>query len=86
MATEDLNPPSANAHGDELPPRMPLGQPGAHGADPNSDGAWVAAQAQGLHPGPSHTGPSYQAMSHDPPGDGTHAGHPYDTYKHEGCE
>lgn len=86
MATEELNPPADNAHGPELPPMMPLGQPGAHGADPNGDAAWLAAQAQAETGLPTHHDQNYTGMSRNPPGSGTHAAHPYDTYKHQGRE
>jgi hypothetical protein len=86
MATEELNPPSDNAHGDELPPMMPLGQPGAHGADPNGDAGWLAAQAQQIGTAPTHLDQNYAGMSHNPPGSGTHAAHSYDEYKHQGHE
>lgn len=86
MATEELNPPGDNAHGDELPPMMPLGQPGAHGADPNGDAAWLAGQAMSEQGQPTHHDQNYAGMSHDPPGSGTHAGNPYETYKHQGRE
>jgi hypothetical protein len=86
MATEELNPAGDNAKGDELPPRMPLGQPGAHGADPNGDAGWLAAQATATSGGPTHLDQNYAGMTHNPPGSGTHASHPYDTYKHQGAE
>jgi hypothetical protein len=86
MATEELNPAGDNAHGDELPPMMPLGQPGAHGADPNGDAGWLAAAAASEAGQPTHLDQSYAGMTHNPPGSGTHAAHPYDTYKHEGRE
>ena len=86
MATEELNPPSDNAHGDELPPRMPLGQPGAHGADPNGDAAWLAGQAMSEQGQPTHHDQNYAGMTHNPPGSGTHQNHPYDEYKHQGRE
>lgn len=86
MATEELNPASANAHGDELPPMMPLGQPGPHGADPNGDAGWLAAQAQASTGGPTHNDTSYQGMTANPPGAGDHGAHPYDSYKHQGRE
>lgn len=85
MATEELNPPADNAHGPELPPMMPLGQPGAYSGDPNGDAAWLAAQAAGMSV-PTDSNASYQGMSRNPPGSGTHAAHPYESYKHEGRE
>jgi hypothetical protein len=86
MATEELNPAADNAHGDEMPPMMPLGQPGAHGGDPNGDAAWVAGVAGGQANEPTHLDQSYAGMSTDPPGSGTHAAHSYDAYKHQGRE
>jgi hypothetical protein len=85
MATEELNPASENAHGDELPPMMPLGQLGAHG-DPNGDAGWLAAQAQQIGTSPTHNDQNYAGMSRNPPGSGTHAASPYDAYKHKGRE
>jgi|HubBroStandDraft_6_1064221.scaffolds.fasta_scaffold304252_3 hypothetical protein len=85
MATEELNPAGANAHGDEMPPMMPLGQPGAHGADPNGDGAWLAAQAT-QPAGPTHNDATYAGMSQNQPASGTHGAHSYDDYKHVGQE
>lgn len=86
MASLDINPPADNAHADELPPMMPLGQPGAHGADPNGDAGWLASQASSQAGQPTHLDQSYTGMTHNPPGDGTHAAHGYDTYKHQGRE
>lgn len=86
MATEDLNPASANAHGDELPPMMPLGQPGAHGGNPDADAQWLASQAMSTTGGPTHLDQNYAGMTHNPPGSGTHAAHAYDDYKHQGRE
>jgi hypothetical protein len=86
MASPDINPPADNAHGAELPPRMPLGQPGAHGGDPNSDAAWVSQQAASQIGEPTHDDKSYAEMTHNPPGAGTHGNHPYDEYKHAGRE
>ena len=86
MATEELHPAGEQAHGAELPPMMPLGQPGAHGGDPNGDAAWLAAQAQGTQGPPTHLDQSYAGMTADPPGAGTHAAHGYDDYKHQGRE
>ena len=85
MASPEINPPADNAHGPELPP-MPLGQPGAHGADPNGDAAWLAAQATSQAGEPTHLDQPYAGMTHNPPGSGTHGAHPYDTYKHQGRE
>lgn len=86
MATEELNPASDNAHGDELPPRMPLGQPGAHGGNPDADAAWLSAAAMSEAGQPTHLDENYAGMTHNPPGSGTHQNHPYDTYKHQGRE
>lgn len=85
MATEELNPAGDNAHGDELPPMMPLGQIGPKG-DPNGDAAWLASQAASEAGQPTHLDQNYAGMSNNPPGSGTHGAHPYDTYKHQGRE
>lgn len=86
MASAEINPPADNAHGDELPPMMPLGQPGAHGADPNGDAAWLAGQAMSEQGNPTHHDQGYAGMTHNPPGSGTHGAHPYEEYKHQGRE
>jgi hypothetical protein len=86
MASPEINPPADNAKGPELPPMMPLGQPGAHGANPDADAAWLASQAIATSGAPTHTGPSYTDMTSNPPGAGTHAAHGYEEYKHQGRE
>ena len=86
MATEELHPAGEQAHGPELPPMMPLGQPGAHGSDPNGDAAWLAGQAAATTGLPTHHDQNYAGMTSDPPGSGTHAAHGYEDYKHQGRE
>lgn len=81
MATESLTPPGDMAEGNNY---MPLGQPGAHGADPNGDAAWVAGVAASQAGEPTHLDASYEGMSKNPPGSGTHAATPYDEIRHSG--
>jgi hypothetical protein len=81
MATEELTPPGDRAETNNY---MPLGQPGAHGADPNGDAAWLAGQAASEAAQPTHNDQSYAGMTHNPPGSGTHAATPYEEIRHSG--
>ena len=62
---------------------MPLGQPGAHGSDPNGDAAWLAGQAAATTGLPTHLDQSYEGMSKNPPGVAINKP-PYEEYKHKG--